>query len=104
MEGGATVRSDTAAIRCAKAALLVSSLRSSSCFSSSIRVGAVTVKQESSPTQEEKEIQDLKMKLVRERLRSKRNKLCGSIELAIQVWMLLLSLATLIILLGFVHL
>ncbi|CAN1160911.1 hypothetical protein LINPERHAP2_LOCUS23631 [Linum perenne] len=101
MEGGATVRSDTAAIRCAKAALLVSSLRSSSCFSSSIRVGAVTVKQESSPTQEEKEIQDLKMKLVRERLRSK---LCGSIELAIQVSMLLLSLATLIILLGFVHL
>ncbi|CAN1290776.1 hypothetical protein LINPERPRIM_LOCUS20851 [Linum perenne] len=44
------------------------------------------------------------MKLARERLMSNRSKLCGSIELAIQVSMLLLTLATLILLLGFVHL
>ncbi|CAN0896817.1 hypothetical protein LINGRAHAP2_LOCUS18721 [Linum grandiflorum] len=81
--------------RCAKAALLVSSLRSTSAelekHSSSREEEAVSAR---------KEIQYLKMKLAREKHRSSRIKLCGSIELAIRVSILLLLLSTFVILLA----
>ncbi|CAN0915096.1 hypothetical protein LINGRAHAP2_LOCUS28933 [Linum grandiflorum] len=78
------------AIRCAKAGLLLSSLK---------RVVVVKDEQAVPPGEEVetmmREIRDLRLKLARERFRSSRIELCGSMELAITVALLVMSLAAL---------
>lgn len=48
-----------------------------------------------------REIGDLKMEVVRERVRNKRIKLCGLLELSLEVSLLILALSTLLFAIAF---
>ncbi|KAM1134851.1 hypothetical protein TB2_043926 [Malus domestica] len=75
--GGGALRSDVA-IRCAKAALLLSSLKSSPARR---RDTAVDDDDDIAEKEMKKEIGDLKVEVARERLRNKRIKIFGFLEL-----------------------
>ncbi|CAN1123680.1 hypothetical protein LINPERPRIM_LOCUS3360 [Linum perenne] len=94
-EAASMAKSDLA-LRCAKAVLLVSSLKAT--CSPSVR--AVEQREEKETMM--KVIRELRVELARERFRSNWIELCGSIELVIHVSLLLLSLAAVVLLLGFV--
>ncbi|XP_008373838.2 uncharacterized protein [Malus domestica] len=86
--GGGAMRSDVA-IRCAKAAFLLSSLKSSP----NRRVSTAIDDDDDEIAQEEKEmlkkeIGDLKVTVARERLRNKRIKVCGLLEILLQLALL----------------
>ncbi|KAJ6340096.1 hypothetical protein OIU77_007946 [Salix suchowensis] len=77
------------AIRCAKAAILLSSLKS---FPNRHLTTSIEEKEMMIKTMV-REIGDLKMELARERLKNKRIKLCGLMEVILQV-MTVLSIST----------
>ncbi|KAB2617113.1 hypothetical protein D8674_013016 [Pyrus ussuriensis x Pyrus communis] len=84
--GGGVVRSDVA-IRSAKAALLLSSLKSSP-----NRRFSTAIDDDDEIAEEKemlkKEIGDLKVTVARERLRNKRIKVCGLLEILLQLALL----------------
>ncbi|KAM1316094.1 hypothetical protein ACFX10_019594 [Malus domestica] len=85
--GGGAMRSDVA-IRCAKAAFLLSSLKSSP----NRRVSTAIDDDDDEIAEEKemlkKEIGDLKVTVARERLRNKRIKVCGLLEVLLQLALL----------------
>ncbi|CAN6542741.1 hypothetical protein ACFX2I_019546 [Malus domestica] len=85
--GGGAMRSDVA-IRCAKAAFLLSSLKSSP----NRRVSTAIDDDDDEIAEEKemlkKEIGDLKVTVARERLRNKRIKVCGLLEILLQLALL----------------
>ncbi|TQD69193.1 hypothetical protein C1H46_045274 [Malus baccata] len=85
--GGGAMRSDVA-IRCAKAAFLLSSLKSSP----NRRVSTAIDDDDDEIAEEKemlkKEIGDLKVMVARERLRNKRIKVCGLLEILLQLALL----------------
>nr|XP_008373972.2 uncharacterized protein LOC103437133 isoform X3 [Malus domestica] len=82
--GGGAMRSDVA-IRCAKAAFLLSSLKSSP----NRRVStAIDDDDDEIAEMLKKEIGDLKVTVARERLRNKRIKVCGLLEILLQLALL----------------
>ncbi|BFG19288.1 hypothetical protein CerSpe_055620 [Prunus speciosa] len=95
-EGGEALRS-RAAIRCAKAALLLSSLKSSPNRSLDTAIDNDDILEKEILR---REIGDLKMEVARERLQNKRIKLCGFLELLLQL-VLLLALSTFFFMLAF---
>ncbi|OAY58142.1 uncharacterized protein LOC110610027 [Manihot esculenta] len=82
------------AIRCAKASILLYSLKS---FPN--RHFKTTTNDKDKDLMME-EIRDLKIKLTRERIKSKRIKLCGLVEVILQV-MVVLSFSTVLLVLAF---
>ncbi|XP_050124228.1 uncharacterized protein LOC126601551 isoform X3 [Malus sylvestris] len=82
--GGGAMRSDVA-IRCAKAAFLLSSLKSSP-----NRRVSTAIDDDDYEIAEmlKKEIGDLKVTVARERLRNKRIKVCGLLEILLQLALL----------------
>ncbi|POO03983.1 hypothetical protein TorRG33x02_002870 [Trema orientale] len=89
------------AIRCGKAAILLSSLKSSRCRRLNLNQ---IMNEEDEKEMLKKEIGDLKMKLVEERLRNKRIKLCGFMELLLQLLVLLSLIFTFLLLFVFTSL
>ncbi|KAM0976726.1 hypothetical protein PS2_019328 [Malus domestica] len=85
--GGGAMRSDVA-IRCAKAAFLLSSLKSSP--NRRVRTAIDDDDDEIAEEKEmlKKEIGDLKVTVARERLRNKRIKVCGLLEILLQLALL----------------
>ncbi|KAM2323058.1 hypothetical protein PS1_019933 [Malus domestica] len=85
--GGGAMRSDVA-IRCAKAVFLLSSLKSSP----NRRVSTAIDDDDDEIAEEKemlkKEIGDLKVTVARERLRNKRIKVCGLLEVLLQLALL----------------
>ncbi|KAK3013825.1 hypothetical protein RJ639_009471 [Escallonia herrerae] len=82
------------AIRCAKAAILLSSLN---------RRHSSTINHEDKEVEAmllQREVEDLKVRLVRERAKSKKIRLCSAMELLLQI-LLLLSLWTFCLMLAF---
>ncbi|KAB1204071.1 hypothetical protein CJ030_MR8G028350 [Morella rubra] len=76
-------------IRCAKAAFLLSALKSFP----NLSMNSTTDDQDEEEEMVRREIEELKMELARERLKNKKMKLCGLMEMVLQV-AVVLSLST----------
>ncbi|KAM2668628.1 uncharacterized protein LOC126601551 isoform X2 [Malus sylvestris] len=85
--GGGAMRSDVA-IRCAKAAFLLSSLKSSPNRRVSTAIDDDDYEIAEEKEMLKKEIGDLKVTVARERLRNKRIKVCGLLEILLQLALL----------------
>nr|XP_009614520.1 uncharacterized protein LOC104107425 [Nicotiana tomentosiformis] len=79
------------AIQCAKAAILVSSLKNTTLNSAII--------DQNKNEENSKEVEELKMKILKEKLKNKKLKFCSVTEFLIQV-MVLLSIWTMLLLLA----
>ncbi|KAA0038606.1 hypothetical protein IC582_006977 [Cucumis melo] len=90
------MRGSKTAIRCAKAAFLLSSLKSSQ----NRQLRATAHEQAKERKMLRKTVGDLKIQLARERLRNKRIKLCGLMEFVLQL-LLVISLSSLSLFVAF---
>ncbi|KGN60336.1 uncharacterized protein LOC105435036 [Cucumis sativus] len=90
------MRGSKTAIRCAKAAFLLSSLKSSQ----NRQLRATVHEQAKEKKMLGKTVGDLKIQLARERVRNKRIKLCGLMEFVLQL-LLVLSLSSLFLFAAF---